>query len=413
MVAETAVPEAEYRNPLSAEFMRRSAAERVEILASLRATRGPVRFRQPSSMGGPPVEFYLVTRYAEVEEASRRTDVFSSEPNATTLEDLPPDKRRGAPSMINMDDPRHARIRRIVARAFTVRTIAAFDHRLQEVARGIVDDLEERGPCDFVADVARPMPLKIICTMMGIPEEAHDEVIEHSETFLAATDPLARPPRDAVAQSVRFFDGLFRDLSRERRSRPTGDLTTLLVHDDADGDALDERELAVFFRSLVVAGTGTTRNSLSHALIQLTDHEDQRELLLADVPGRMPGTVEEVLRHVSPVTYMRRNLTRDYVLGDVEYAKGDMIVMHYGAANRDETVFERPDDFDITRDPNPHLAFGGPGPHLCLGANLARREMTVLLGELFTRLPGLRATGAPVLHETGLVYGVDRLPCAF
>jgi cytochrome P450 len=321
--------------------------------------------------------------------------------------------------MIILDDPRHARLRRIVSRAFTRRMIQKAEDDVARLATGIVDALAERGPCDFVTEVAMPMPLKIICSMMGIPESVHADVIGATDVLIQAIgDPEYVPPpgKDRgtlLVEQFTYLHGLMGDLARHRRERPADDMVTALVTANVDGESLSDSDLGKFFTLLVVAGNETTRNALSHALALFTSHPGQRDLLLADLDQRLPAAIEEVVRYATPVNWMRRNVTRDVDLLGHTYRAGDRVVMYYVSANRDESVFADPYGFDITRSPNPHLGFGAPGPHFCLGAHLARREISVMLRELFTRLPGLHATAEPVRQDTSFVNGIKTLPCAF
>jgi methyl-branched lipid omega-hydroxylase len=202
------------------------------------------------------------------------------------------------------------------------------------------------------------------------------------------------------------------ELARKRRAEPADDLVSALVHANVDGEMLSDRDLGLLFTVLVVAGNETARNAISHALVLFTEHPGQRALLLEDLGGRLPGAVEEIIRYASPVTWMRRNVTRDVKLGGHIYYASDRVVLYYVSANRDETVFAEPSRFDITRSPNPHVGFGGPGPHFCLGAHLARREMTMLLSELFTRLPDIHATAEPQRQRASFINGIASLPCS-
>ncbi|MDL4813930.1 cytochrome P450 [Actinomadura opuntiae] len=397
----------------SLDFWAKTQQERDEVFAGLRSAADPV-FCPLSDEPG----FYALTRYGQVAEASRHPEVFSSEPTAVSLVDPPQEIAEYSGSMISLDDPRHARLRRIVSRSFTPRMVERFTGDVAVLARRIVDELAERGACDFVEHVAMPMPLRIICSMMGIPDSEYDGVIDATNMILAIGDPDYVGPagEDRVTMLREKFGHLHElmgDLGRLRRDQPADDLVTALTHANVDGESLTAVELARFFTLLVVAGNETTRNALSHALVLLTDHPDQRALLLADVEGRLPGAVEEVVRYATPVTWMRRTLSRDYELHGHTYRSGERVVLYYNSANRDEAVFENPHAFDITRSPNPHVGFGAPGPHFCLGAHLARREVTVLLRELYTRLPGLHATSAPVRQRTSFINGIKSLPCAF
>jgi cytochrome P450 len=398
----------------SPDFWALPVAERDAAFAALRSAAAPVFCPRDDGPG-----YYALTRYDQVVDASRNTAVFSSEPTAVSLNDPPPAARELMGSMISLDDPRHARLRRIVARAFTPRMIAKAADDVARLATEIVDSLVERGPGDFVADVATPMPLQVICSMMGIPESVRPDVIEATNlTIQAVGDPDYMGPDGAdrgkvLAEQIGYLHGLAADLARRRRKEPADDMVTALVTADVDGDALGDRDLGRFFALLVIAGNETTRNALSHALALFTEHPGQRDLLLADLDRRLPAAIEEVLRYATPVTWMRRNVTRDVDLLGHSFLAGDRVVMYYASANRDEHVFTDPYRFDITRDPNPHVGFGAPGPHFCLGAHLARREIAIMLRELFTRLPGIHATADPVRQPASFVNGITALPCAF
>jgi cytochrome P450 len=207
--------------------------------------------------------------------------------------------------------------------------------------------------------------------------------------------------------------GLVSGLAEERQASPTDDLVSALATANVDGEALTPSELASFFILLVVAGNETTRNAISHALLLFTEHPDQRDLLLADFDGRIGAAVEEIVRYVSPVIWMRRTLTSDTVMNGHAYREGDKVLLFYQAANRDESVFPDPDRFDITRSPNPHVGFGSPGPHFCLGAHLARREISAVLRELLSRVPDIRAAGEPDYLLSSFINGIKHLPCEF
>ncbi|MGW3774030.1 cytochrome P450 [Actinomadura verrucosospora] len=398
---------------VSLDFWSKPQDRRDELFASLRATEGPVFCPVPDEPG-----FYAIVRYEEVAEASRNPQVFSSQPTAVSLVDPPPQVAAYTGSMISIDDPRHARLRRIVSRSFTPRLVQRVTGDVAVLARHIVDELTERGPCDFVEHVAMPMPLRIICSMMGIPESAYDDVIEATNVITAIGDPDYVGPDGAertvvLREKFSLLHALMADLGRLRRENPADDLVTALTHANVDGEALDDTDLGRFFSLLVVAGNETTRNALSHAVCLLTDNPEQRDVLLGDLDVRLPAAVEEIVRYSTPVTWMRRTLTRDHELGGHVYRAGDRVVLYYNSANRDESVFKDSHAFDVTRSPNPHFGFGAPGPHFCLGAHLARREVTVLLRELYTRLPTLHATAPPVRQRASFINGIKSLPCAF
>jgi cytochrome P450 len=409
------------------EFWALPLRERMAAFADLRAREHPVFFPElsvpfvPSGKG-----YWALVRHADVSEASRRQDVFSSEPSATTIPDLPAYMGRFFGSLINMDDPRHAKIRRIVSRAFTPKMLAKTEDDVRRRARRIVDELLASGPGDFVEKVALRLPVEVICDMLGIPERDYARVIARTNVILGNSDAEytgvlpGKVDRLSMGRALlkiiwaaRDLHRLAAGLGRERMKRPTGDLTSALVNANVDGERLTTRELGSFFLLLVVAGNETTRTALSHALTLFTDFPEQRRLLLEDFDARIGGAVEEIVRYSTPVIYMRRNVTRDHEMNGHTYRAGDKVLLFYNSANRDESVFTDPDAFDITRTPNPHVGFGGPGPHFCLGANLARREVTVMLEELFTRIPDIRTAGEPDRLLSGFINGYKRLPCTF
>ncbi|MFI6519167.1 cytochrome P450 [Spirillospora sp. NPDC050679] len=407
-------------------FWERPLEERAAAFAALRAHGAPVRFPDPQipfTKGG--AGYWALVRHADVVEASRNPQIFSSEPNATTVIDSPGFVDRYINSMINMDDPRHAKIRRIVSRAFSPRMLAKTEDDIQARAARIVDELIAAGPGDFVARVAVRLPVEVICDMLGIPDALYPRVVRLTNIVLGNSDAeytgitpdmgRLRTGRGLVkvALASRELHRLAARLGRERAAEPTGDLTSALVNANIDGEKLTAQEFGTFFLLLVVAGNETTRTAIAHGLKLLTDNPGQRELLLEDFDGRIGGAVEEIVRYSTPVIMFRRNLTRDHEMNGHEYKAGDKVLLFYNSANRDEAVFDDPDVFDITRSPNPHVGFGGPGPHFCLGANLARREITVMFRELFTRLPDIRADGEPDRLLSSFINGYKRLPCTF
>ncbi|GGL18457.1 cytochrome P450 [Planomonospora parontospora] len=394
--------------------------ERMAAFKRLRELDRPVFVKEnkvPFVGHGPG--YYALVRHADVTEASRNAGVFSSEPTANSIVDLPRWLAVYFGSMINMDDPRHARLRRIVSRAFTPRILSKMEEDLQRAATRIVDEAITEGPGDFVAQIAARLPVQVICDMMGVPPEAHGRVLRATNIILGNSDPEytgIQPElrRWNVARGLVKLMGAGRELNhlaarlgRERRGRSTGDLTSLLVNGE---ESLTPQELGSFFILLVVAGSETTRNAISHGLKLLTDHPEQRALLTEDFEGRIAGAVEEIVRHSTPVIQFRRTLTRDHSMNGMDYRRGDKVLLFYNSANRDESVFTDPDAFDITRHPNPHVGFGGPGPHYCLGAHLARREITVMFRELLTRLPEIRSTGEPSYLLSNFINGIKHLP---
>ncbi|MFC3999171.1 cytochrome P450 [Nocardiopsis sediminis] len=399
-------------------FWARPPQERHAAFARLRR-RPPVFFAE-ADIGPIPAGpgFHALVRHADVVEASRTPQVFSSRPTAISIPDMPEEFGEFFGSMIGLDDPRHARLRRIVSRGFTPRMLAKLEDDVQRLAEQIVDDLVRTGPCDFVAEVAARLPLDVICEMMGVPADRRAMVFENASVILAGSDPdYLGHDIDAALTRLLTAGGdlaaLLGELAAERRAAPTADLTSALVAADLDGESLTDRELGSFFILLTVAGSETTRNAISHGLELLTRHPEQRDLWWSDFEAHAGTAVEEIVRHSSPVIWMRRTLTRDHVMNGHHYRAGDKAVLYYASANRDEAVFADPGAFDITRSPNPHLGFGGPGPHFCLGAHLARREIRVMFRELHRRVPGIRSTASPERLLSNFVNGIKSMPCAF
>jgi methyl-branched lipid omega-hydroxylase len=400
------------------EFWGLPLADRAAAFAVLRAQGRPPFFEEPEvpfSEKGPG--YYALVRHADVVEASRHPQVFCSGQGATSIADLPVEFNEYFGSMINIDDPRHARLRRIVSRAFSPRLVAKFEDDARRAAATIVDDLLVTGPCDFVQHVAARLPLKIICDMMGIPGDRYEMVLANTNIILSGADPefVSEDLDEAVTQLLgagQALADLVTSLAAARTEAPAEDLVSALVTANIDGEQLTSAELASFFILLVVAGNETTRNALSHALMLFTEFPEQRALLLADLESRIGGAVEEIVRYASPVLFMRRTLTQDYTMNGQDYREGDKVVLFYYSANRDEAVFADPERFDITRSPNPHVGFGAAGPHYCLGAHLARRELTVMLRELLTRVPDI-TVGEPDRLLSSFINGIKRMPCQF
>ncbi|MDH2428204.1 cytochrome P450 [Sphaerisporangium sp. TRM90804] len=403
------------------DFWARPMREREHAFELLRDQDAPRFFAEPEvSMAPPGKGYHAIVRYADIVEISRNPEVFcSGAGGATNIADMPPEFAEYFGSMINMDDPRHARLRRIVSRAFTPKMIQKFEQDVQVAAVRIVDDLLETGPgCDFVTEVAARLPLKIICDMMGIPEKDYRYIFDRSNIILGGGDPEYVPEGDAdsvvaaVLNAGMELQQLVQDLAAHRAANPTGDLISALVSANIDGERLTAQELGSFFILLVVAGNETTRNAISQGLLLLTANPGEKARWLTDLDGHAPKAVEEIVRLASPVNYMRRKVTRDFELNGTLYKEGDKTVLYYWSANRDRDVFADPYRFDITRDPNPHLGFGGPGPHFCLGAHLARREITVIFRELLRRVPQIEA-GRPRRLFSSFINGVKHLPCDF
>jgi cytochrome P450 len=401
------------------DFWLRPLEEREGAFATLRAER-PISFHEEMDIQilpkGPG--YWSLVKHADVLEVSRNPEVFCSG-RGTNIADMPEPFLEFFGSMINMDAPRHGRLRRIVSRGFTPRALKRLEEGVQRQAREIVDGLVARRSCDFVTDVAAALPLRIICDMMGIPESHHQFVFDRTNVILGAGDPEYTPDLDpakiipALLGAGAELSGLVQELGRERAKHPTDDLTSELVNAEIDGERLTDQELGSFFVLLVVAGNETTRNAISHGMKALTDFPEQRAIWREDFEGVAPTAVEEIVRWATPVIHFRRTATRDTELRGQRIRAGEKVVMWYCSANRDEDAFPDPYRFDVRREPNEHVGFGGPGPHHCLGAHLARREITVMFRELLTRLPQIEVVGPPERLQSFFIHGIKHLPCAW
>jgi cytochrome P450 len=401
------------------DFWLRPPAERHAVFDLLRREHPFAFFAEPEIPNLPAGPGYsAVTRYADLEAISSQPALFCSGSGAVSIQDIPADLNEFYGSLISMDDPRHAKIRRIVAKTFTPRML----ERVVGSVEGIVDDVlaavrrkaaEGDGTFDVVGDLAAPVPLRVICDMMGVPEEDRAMVLAKSNVILSGGDPElvenAEDPLTAVLMAGIELAGLMERLAAERVQHPTDDLTTALVTTVVDGERLSHQEIASFFILLLVAGNETTRNAISQGLLALQEHPEQRARWIAD-PSLTRTAVEEIVRWTSPITWMRRTATRDGELNGHRFAAGDKFLLFYAAANRDPEVFPEPHRFDLARDPNPHVGFGSKGPHFCLGAHLARRELVVTFAKVFEQLPDLEVTGPPARLRSSFVNGLKRLP---
>jgi methyl-branched lipid omega-hydroxylase len=390
-----------------------SRTDREGCFAKLRTER-PVSWQEEFEYPGLPKGpgFWAVTRWEDVWTVSRTPELFISG-KGSNLSDLPIELLEFFGSMINMDAPRHTKLRLLVNKGFTPRTVGRVEQMVRERARKIVDAVAPRGECDFVADIAAALPLEIICEMMGIPASDHRRIFELTNIILGVGDPeYATTIEELMAAGMELFQ-YAQNLGGARLERPTDDITSALMHAEVDGERLSQQEFGSFFILLVVAGNETTRNAISHGMKALTDWPEARRTWQADFERYRLSAVEEIVRWATPVIHFRRTATRDTVLGGQEIKAGDKVVLWYNSANRDARQFDDPYRFDIAREPNEHLGFGGGGPHFCLGANLARREIAVMFEELFRRLPDIETSGPPDMLLSAFIHGIKRMPCRF
>ena len=400
------------------EFWAQPYSVREAAFRTLRAER-PIAFYQEPELPDTAIPltkgpgYYAITRHADITEISRHPELYCSGKSGTTILDMPVEFLEFLGSMINMDDPRHSRLRRIVSASFNPRMVKDLEDSVQRIAAQIVDEAIAAGGGDFVPMVAARLPLKIICDMMGVPESQYDTVLQATNILLGGGDeeffPLDQDPTLLLMSAITSLNALMDELATSRMEHPTDDLTSALLHANVDGEALTHSELCSFFLLLLVAGNETTRTAINHGLLALTEQPEQRAAWLADIDGVTPTAVEEIVRWASPVIFMRRTVTQPTVLSGHEFTTDDKVIIFYNSANRDEDVFEDPYDFDVRRSPNPHIGFGAAGPHFCLGAHLARREISVMFRELLTRAPGIRAVSPPDQLKSNFINGIKHL----
>lgn len=401
----------------SMAFWARTWPERDAELEELRATR-PVSWQAPTENSlaarGPGAGFWAVLDHADIQAVARDATTFCAS-EGVAIDDVPMDLQERMISFLAMDPPQHTRIRRVVSSAFTPRQIARGDAAIRRRAVQIVDDLLDHGPCDFVERVSSRLPLWTISEMLGIAPHDRPVVARGVEAILGRSDPARYGELDRVQVMIaglEDLEALARDMAASLRRTPRETLFSNIVHAEVEGQRLSDGEIVATFVLLAMAGHDTTRHTTSIAMKALSDHPDQRRYLAADPPGRLPVAVEEFLRWGSVIINNRRTATVDAVVGDVQVAAGDRVVLFYYYGDRDRAVFEAPYRFDVTREPNPHVAFGGGGTHFCLGASLARAQLRALFGELLTRVPDLEA-GDPVYLLSTTINGINAMPCTW
>lgn len=379
-----------------------------EAFSWLRANAPVYRHPEPDGPG-----FWAVTKHADIVAVSRDPATYSSELGSTfvrTQDEEVLDSLRL--SILNMDPPRHERYRKLVSKGFTPRTIARLDSFIEERAKIIVDDIVDRGECEFVADVAALLPLQMICELIGIPEHDWSMMFELSNKLVGFDDPdFQTTPEVGTAAATDIFAYCDR-LADDRRRAPRDDVMSALVTAEVDGEMLNDVELNLFFVTLVVAGNETTRNLISHGALALIENP-QAFADLRDHPSMLPGAVEEMLRWGTSIHNFRRTATRDTQLRGQPISAGDKVVLYYLSGNRDEEVFDDPFSFDIRRDPNPHLAFGGSGVHFCLGSHLARTEIRAITEQIVTRLDALELAGPVRRMRSDFINGIKQMPVRF
>lgn len=355
--------------------------------------------------------YWALSTHADVSAVSKNSKDFSSNENGAIIR-FAPDMTRDQVELqgvmlINQDPPDHTRLRSIVSRGFTPRAINGLHDSLKMRAETIVDDAIAKGSGDFVFEVAAELPLQAIADLLGVPQEDRRKLFEWSNQMLAYDDPeYNADPEAASVEILTYFMGL----ADERRKNPQDDIVTKLITADVDGQALTDDEFGFFVILLAVAGNETTRNAITHGMRAFTDHPDQWELYKAERPD---SAVDEIIRWATPVTVFQRTAINDVQVGGVQVKAGQRVGMFYASGNYDETVFNDPNTFNILRDPNPHLAFGGHGAHYCIGANLARMEVKLMFDAIADRMPDIKQTGEPRRLRHAWINGIKELPVQY
>jgi cholest-4-en-3-one 26-monooxygenase len=359
--------------------------------------------------------FWAVTKHEDIAYLSRHPEVFSSARRLVVFGEVP---EVGAAMqrlmMLNMDPPQHTRQRAFVNRGFTPRMIGRLEDHITQICQDLIDDVRNRGSADFVTDIAAPLPLQVICELVGAPLEDRDRISQLSNHLVGADDPEFQSPtgqrlQHAAALEIYAYAG---QLAERRRARPEDDIVTRLLQPNEAGEVLTDDEFDLFFLLLTVAGNETTRNAASGGMLAFFEHPEQWQRLIDD-PSLIPAAAEEIVRWVSPVNMFRRTATCDTELGGQRIAEGDKVVVFYSSANRDGSAFTGPGEFDAGRDPNPHVGFGGGGPHFCLGKHLAVLELRVLLATLIERMPDITLDGHASRLRSNFINGIKHMPVRF
>ena len=366
--------------------------------------------------------FWCITRYDDIVTVLKDWRTFSSETGATALEDLDPDQIEARKSMLDTDPPEHSSLRAIVNKGFTPRAVAAYEDLLRQLTQQILDDALPKGEFDFVEEVAKQLPIQVLCRILGVPLSDDGQLIDWGDKMIGNTDPELGGLHPASPESAKYRLYPFRSpaamevfryghaIAAERREEPRDDLVSKLVTwEDEDGRRLTEREFDTMFLLLVVAGNETTRQSIAHGMLALMEHPEAMSQLRDD-PAVMGTAVDEIMRWASPVLHFRRTATCDTELGGVRISEGDKVVTWLISGNFDERQFADPYIFDITRKPNNHLTFGRGGPHFCLGAHLAKLETRVMFEELLPRVESIEPTGPARRMESNFTNAYKAMP---
>ena len=398
------------------EFWKGSRQHRESVFATLRR-EAPVKFFPEIPLANFPQGpgYWALTKHDDIWHVSRNPELFCSG-KGSNIADLTVELNEFFGSMISMDDPKHVRLRTIVSKGFTPKEITRVEEFVKNKAKSIVDNVLAKygnnDEFDFVDTIAAPFPLQIICAMMGIPESDERQILEWTNVILGAGDPDFGGTLENLLNVALEMFAYAQALGEARLANPTDDLTSVMMHATVDGERMSSQEFGSFFILLAVAGNETTRNAISHGMLQLTEHPDQKAAWFNDFDNKTKSAVEEIVRWASPVIHFRRTATRDTEIRGVKIKEGEKVVMWYNSGNRDEEIYENPYEFNISRTLAPaQVGFGAGGPHFCLGANLARREIAVMFDEIRKRLPNLAITGEPAYLQSNFINGIKRMSC--
>jgi cholest-4-en-3-one 26-monooxygenase len=360
-----------------------------------------------------PVGYWAITKYEDVVHISRHPQLFSSALGGTNISDLPPDELTTIRlMMLNMDPPQHVKLRRLVKSGFTPKVIEGMQPFIESAVAKCIDAVIDRSAYDFVESISSEIPLVLICDILGVPQEDRRKIFDWSNSLIGFDDPEYPNAGDEALQVSMQLVGYALQLAKHKKAKVHDDIASILIHAEVEGEKLTDMEFGLFMMLLSVAGNETTRNAMTGGMIAMLENPEQWELFKSDPEKYADGATEEIVRWVSPVMYFRRTATQDVELRGKTIKANDKVVMYYGSANRDEDVFDQPHRFDITRDPNPQIAFG-TGEHFCLGSKLARMEIRTLFVELAKRMPDIRMAGPVDRLRSNFINGVKRMPVTF
>jgi cytochrome P450 len=396
----------------SHDFWSQPFDVRDQAFARLRADEGLSWHRpMPSMFGISEPGFWALTRRADIAYVSQHPELFTSA-DGVALNPMPAEIQRFASFFLTMDPPQHTTYRRLISSAFTPRNVRRIEEQIGANAAAIVGDLVGAGDIDFVAACSARLPMLTIMDMLGVPTADQPAVAYAAEKLFGMSDEeysTAEEQADDPAAQIMLLNNTGVELAKFRRQNPGDDLMTSIVNAEVDGHRLTDEEIGAFLILLASAGNDTTKQATTHAMMALAHNPDQRNWLMADFDNRIGPAIEEFVRWASPVIQFARFVTTDTEINGQPVSAGDKVGLFYCSANRDESVFDNPGTFDVTRSSNPHLGFGGGGPHFCLGSQLAKAELRNLFRELLTRLTTVEF-GEPDLLYSSFVHGVKRIP---